>query len=200
MQPAALATQDGYNVKGGMVGGTLGYNWQVSNFVVGFEGDLLLGRRTWQQQRHRACTCGARGRRRKGQPSVPELHQGNLAGHRARPRRICRQQSAVLRNRRLCRCGRSGRREETPSTSATPRVNDSTRSGWTAGGGLEWGFAPNWSTKFEWLYMKFEDKPLLSRLLADGTAQRGSVWTTRRLPRRHQLPVRRPGGREILMT
>jgi outer membrane immunogenic protein len=31
----------------------------------------------------------------------------------------------------------------------------STHSGWTAGGGLEWGFAPNWSTKFEVLYMKF---------------------------------------------
>jgi len=31
----------------------------------------------------------------------------------------------------------------------------STRSGWTAGGGLEWGFLPSWSAKFEVLYMKF---------------------------------------------
>jgi outer membrane immunogenic protein len=31
----------------------------------------------------------------------------------------------------------------------------STHTGWTAGGGLEWGFAPNWSAKFEVLYMKF---------------------------------------------
>src|SRR6201984_1641668 len=29
----------GYNVRGGLVGGTLGYNWQVSSFVFGFEGD-----------------------------------------------------------------------------------------------------------------------------------------------------------------
>ena len=29
----------GYNVKGGLVGGTLGYNWQVSSVVFGFEGD-----------------------------------------------------------------------------------------------------------------------------------------------------------------
>ncbi|MGB9118130.1 outer membrane protein, partial [Bradyrhizobium sp.] len=29
----------GYNIKGGLGGGTLGYNWQVSSFVVGFEGD-----------------------------------------------------------------------------------------------------------------------------------------------------------------
>ncbi len=28
-----------------------------------------------------------------------------------------------------------------------------TRTGWTAGGGLEWMFAPNWSAKVEYLYM-----------------------------------------------
>src|SRR6202790_3816817 len=30
----------GYNVKGGLVGGTVGYNWQMSSFVFGLEGDL----------------------------------------------------------------------------------------------------------------------------------------------------------------
>ena len=43
----------------------------------------------------------------------------------------------------------------------------STRSGWTAGGGLEWGFAPNWSAKFEWLYMKF-DSASFNTALGDG--------------------------------
>jgi outer membrane immunogenic protein len=28
-----------------------------------------------------------------------------------------------------------------------------TRAGWTAGGGVEWAFAPNWSVKFEGLYV-----------------------------------------------
>jgi outer membrane immunogenic protein len=32
----------------------------------------------------------------------------------------------------------------------------STHSGWTAGGGIEWGFAPNWSAKFELLYTQFD--------------------------------------------
>src|SRR5579872_7263785 len=36
---SGLSDTSGYNVKGGLIGGTLGYNWQVSNFVVGFEGD-----------------------------------------------------------------------------------------------------------------------------------------------------------------
>ena len=33
-----------------------------------------------------------------------------------------------------------------------PSTTNSTRAGWTAGGGVEWGFAPQWSTKFEGLY------------------------------------------------
>lgn len=45
--------------------------------------------------------------------------------------------------------------------------SSSTRSGWTAGGGLEWGFAPNWSAKFEWLYMKF-NTVALNTALAEG--------------------------------
>jgi outer membrane immunogenic protein len=28
-----------------------------------------------------------------------------------------------------------------------------TRTGWTAGGGMEWGFSPNWSAKVEYLYV-----------------------------------------------
>jgi outer membrane immunogenic protein len=32
----------------------------------------------------------------------------------------------------------------------------STHTGWTAGAGLEWGFAPNWSAKFEVLYLQFD--------------------------------------------
>ncbi|MGC1563857.1 MAG: hypothetical protein WA820_28970, partial [Bradyrhizobium sp.] len=35
-----MLTEDGYRVTGGLIGGTLGYNWQVSSFVFGFEGDL----------------------------------------------------------------------------------------------------------------------------------------------------------------
>ncbi len=33
--------------------------------------------------------------------------------------------------------------------------SDTTRAGWTVGGGLEWAFAPNWSVKAEYLYADF---------------------------------------------
>jgi outer membrane immunogenic protein len=35
--------------------------------------------------------------------------------------------------------------------------SDTTRVGWTIGGGLEWAFAPNWSAKAEYLYADFGD-------------------------------------------
>jgi outer membrane immunogenic protein len=57
-------------------------------------------------------------------------------------------------------------------TNALIVSSTTTRSGWTGGGGLEWGFAPNWSAKFEWLFVKFENKGFITAL-ADGP--RGSV-------------------------
>jgi outer membrane immunogenic protein len=37
-------------------------------------------------------------------------------------------------------------------------TNTTTLSGWTAGGGIEWGFANNWSTRVEYNYMDFGTK------------------------------------------
>ena len=48
----------------------------------------------------------------------------------------------------------------------------STRSGWTGGGGIEWGFLPNWSAKFEWLFVKFENNGFVTAL---GDGPRSSV-------------------------
>jgi outer membrane immunogenic protein len=37
-----------------------------------------------------------------------------------------------------------------------------TRSGWTAGAGAEWAFAPNWSAKVEYLYVKLENNGFIA--------------------------------------
>lgn len=39
------------------------------------------------------------------------------------------------------------------ATLAGASAVSSTKFGWTAGAGVEWGFAPNWSLKGEWLYV-----------------------------------------------
>ena len=54
------------------------------------------------------------------------------------------------------------------ATSVTIVSATSTRSGWTGGGGIEWGFLPNWSAKFEWLFVKFQDKGFVTAL-GDGS-------------------------------
>jgi outer membrane immunogenic protein len=42
-----------------------------------------------------------------------------------------------------------------------------TRAGWTFGGGLEWGFAPNWSVKAEYLYYDLGDTTISSTIGPD---------------------------------
>jgi outer membrane immunogenic protein len=42
-----------------------------------------------------------------------------------------------------------------------------TRWGWTAGVGSEWSFAPNWSLKSEFLYMRFVDDEHLATRFAN---------------------------------
>ena len=54
------------------------------------------------------------------------------------------------------------------ATNATIFSSSSTRSGWVGGAGLEWGFAPNWSSKFEVLYTKFDNKGFVTAL-GDGS-------------------------------
>jgi outer membrane immunogenic protein len=146
----------GYNVRGGLVGGTLGYNWQVSSFVFGFEGDAswvgeygshpddgLAGNPAFTSFTKATWVATARGR---AGYAVNNLLFYGTGGYAA---------AGV----------EAGVKDA--NTGALLASATSTRSGWTAGGGLEWGFAPNWSAKFEWLYMKF-DSAAFNTLVAEG--------------------------------
>ncbi len=142
----------GYNIKGGLFGGTLGYNWQVSSFVVGFEGNVSwvheygfnldvgpastfitqgLSSAAFASSTTETWMATARGRFGYAVNNLLFYATGGYAAAGA--------EASVRDN----------------TTNALLASATSTRSGWTAGGGLEWGFAPNWSAKFEMLYMKF---------------------------------------------
>ena len=152
----------GYNVKGGLVGGTLGYNWQVSNFVFGFEGDA-----SW---------VGEYG----SHPDDGLANLNNPAGPFSVTSFTKETWVATARGRlgyavnNLLFYGTGGYAAagveagvKDANTGALLASATSTRSGWTAGGGFEWGFAPSWSAKFEWLYMKF-DTVALNTAFAEG--------------------------------
>jgi outer membrane immunogenic protein len=128
-----------------LVGGTLGYNWQVSSFVFGFEGDAswvgeygshlddgFVGNPAFTSSTKETWVATVRGR---AGYAVDNLLFYGTGGYAA---------AGV----------EAGVKDS--GTNAVLASATSTRSGWTAGGGLEWGFAPNWSAKFEYLYMKFE--------------------------------------------
>jgi outer membrane immunogenic protein len=148
-----ISDASGYNVKGGQFGGTLGYNWQMSNVVVGFEGDV-----SWVAERGVIPDVGANAIALgqldgNGQPLFSSF-TGETWQATARGR-----VGYAFNNLLFYGTGgyaaagvTQGIYDDAHNTLVS---SSSTRSGWTAGGGLEWGFAPNWSAKFEWLYMKF---------------------------------------------
>jgi outer membrane immunogenic protein len=140
---SGLSDANGYNLHGFLAGGQVGYNWQVSNFVLGFEGDG-----SWVNEHGGSLDIGTVGdgistsytqenwvatARVRGGYAVDNLLFYVTGGYAAAG------VQASIQN----------------GVGQTVDSASSTRSGWTAGGGLEWGFAPNWSAKFEMLYMQF---------------------------------------------
>ncbi len=137
----------GYNLKGGLGGGTLGYNWQMSRFVVGFEGDV-----SWVGEYGSNPDLGL-----AGSPAFTSFTKETWMA-------TARVRAGYAVNNLLFYAtgGYAGAGAEAgvkdANTGALLASATSPRSGWTAGGGLEWGFAPNWSAKFEMLYMKFNSE------------------------------------------
>jgi len=120
-----------FDVSGGMVGGTIGYNWQVSQWVFGLEGDI-----DWTNisgSTSAACAFGCktqnnwlatvRGRVGYAYDRFLPYITGGLA----------------LGNIKASQPGFAG--------------SDDTNAGWTVGGGLEFVIAGNWTAKAEYLYV-----------------------------------------------
>jgi outer membrane immunogenic protein len=138
-----LSFANGYNIKGGLGGGTIGYNWQVSRFVLGFEGDGSWGNEYGSNTDNGIAgnpaflsytkeTWVATARVRLGY-AVDNLLFYGTGGYAAAG-------------------AEAGIKDA--NTLALLASTSSTHSGWVAGAGLEWGFAPNWSAKFEVLHME----------------------------------------------
>ena len=137
----------GYNIKGGLAGGTLGYNWQVSSFVFGFEADA-----SWVGEYGSNPDLGLAGG--AGNPLFTSFTKETwMATARARAGYAVNNLLFYVTGGYAAAGVEAGVKDA--NTGVLLDSATSTRSGWTAGGGLEWGFAPNWSAKFEMLYMKF---------------------------------------------
>jgi outer membrane immunogenic protein len=122
---------DRFDIDGGMVGGTVGYNWQYGQWVFGLEGDVdwtnISGSTT------AFCTLGCQTKN-----SWLSTVRGRLGW-------------AVDRFLPYV----TGGVAIGDVTASTPGFagRDDTNVGWTAGGGVEFAIAGNWTAKAEYLYV-----------------------------------------------
>jgi outer membrane immunogenic protein len=136
----------GSNNNGGVVGGgQLGYNWQINNWLIGFEGDFNGS----SQRRSNTFVDGfggtfdteanvqwfATARGRLGYVSGPWLFYVTGGGAWV-----------------------NFKGSITDNVNLTSISDETTRSGWTVGGGVEWMFVPNWSAKLEYLFIDVGDR------------------------------------------
>jgi outer membrane immunogenic protein len=120
-----------FDVSGGMIGGTVGYNWQMTQWVFGLEGDIdwtnISGSST------AACVAGC-----KTSNSWLATVRGRIGYSFDRFLPYITGGLAVG-NMKASQPGFTG--------------GEDTNAGWTAGGGLEFIIAGNWTAKAEYLYV-----------------------------------------------
>lgn len=135
------APADGsYSPSGGLIGGTIGYNWQVARWVYGFEGDY-----SWADISGQSDLCGLSA----GTPHACGTKLSSLGTLRGRVGYA----AGATGNWLLFATGGLAVGEVRGWDALTPASGSMLRAGWTAGAGVETKFAPNWSAKVEYLYV-----------------------------------------------
>lgn len=124
-------------MKGFLGGAQVGYNWQIGSFVLGVEGDIQYS----AQKRTETTTIA--GVVFTGEEKIPWF--GTARG------RVGYAFDSVM----IYGTGGVAWTNFKASISAlgTTVSAETTKAGWTAGGGVEWMFMPRWSVKAEYLYI-----------------------------------------------
>ncbi len=118
-------------------GGQIGYNWQINSFVLGVEGDIQYS------AQKRTETATVLGVTVTGEEKIPWF--GTARG------RV----GYAFDNFLLYATGGAAWTNFKASVSALGLTvsSETTKTGWTAGAGVEWMFMPRWSVKAEYLYI-----------------------------------------------
>lgn len=124
-------TTGNFDINGGLIGGTAGYNVQLSSVVVGVEADL-----GWS---------GIKGSTTTNCAGVPCETSANWLG-------TARGRIGYAFDRFLPYFTAGAAFGSVEATRGGGSAKD-TQIGWTIGAGLEYAFLSNWSAKFEYLYV-----------------------------------------------
>jgi outer membrane immunogenic protein len=138
-----------FALSGGFGGGTVGYNWQTGMYVFGIEADAA----------------GADISATAGIPGLVSAEDKLRAIGTVRGRLGITYQQILFYG-----TGGFAWADEKVSASALgASISDTkTRTGWTAGGGIEVMFAPHWSVKGEYLYRSFDSENFFNGPIAGG--------------------------------
>jgi len=138
-------SEDGhYSLSGGLLGGTLGYNWQRQSLVYGVEGDL-----SWADIKGSSSVCGPL----TALPHPCGTSLDALGTFRGR----LGWAAGANGNWLLYGTGGLAIGKVHGWDSLTPASGDVWRQGWTVGAGVETAFAPRWTAKLEYLYVDLGD-------------------------------------------
>ena len=156
LNPSGNNSSGNFNVNGGLVGGTIGVGGQWGAFVLGVEGDF-----DWQDIRGTSsssfCTSLITS-------TIPNTNvNGVITINSPSAGLSCKTESSWVGTVRARfgyawdrvlfygTAGGAGANVQTSLNGLPAQVNP--EFGWTAGAGLEWVFADNWTIKFEYLFV-----------------------------------------------
>jgi outer membrane immunogenic protein len=140
--PGTRAAAD-YDNNGWLVGGTVGCNYQTGNWVFGIEGDGA-----WAEANGEAIETAFPAFRIRTEENWLATIRGRV-GYAFAPQVLVYVtgggafSGVTLRN-------------YVPGSALLNVSQENTLSGWTVGGGFEYGFTPNWSVKVEGLYIEYQ--------------------------------------------
>jgi outer membrane immunogenic protein len=129
-----------YSVRGGLVGATLGSNWQQGPWVYGLEGDF-----SWADISGSSNVCGT--------VNIVPHPCGTKLDALGTFRGRVGYAAGADGNWLLYATGGLAIGDIHGWDALTPSAGSDWRAGWTVGAGIETIFAPNWSAKLEYLYV-----------------------------------------------
>jgi outer membrane immunogenic protein len=147
-------------LKGGFAGGTLGYNFQSGNIVVGFEADAA-----WADVKNPNLFLA-------GITLADKINAfGSVTG------RVGLALDAALF---YAKGGYAWANNQISIPAFDGAISEShLHSGWTAGAGAEYLFTPAWSAKVEYMYADYGSKAYLSSFVTDGVGLAGTTHSAK---------------------
>jgi outer membrane immunogenic protein len=147
-----------FSTDGGLVGGTVGYNWQTGPFVFGAEGDMSWADMGGATGGGGACS---------GATPYCSTRLSDLGTVRGRLGYSLGQIMPYATGG-LAFGDLHGGEGDIPANGGSG-TGSRYRIGWAAGAGVEDAFSPRWSAKLEYLHVDLGNGPIFSDTFADGS-------------------------------